>query len=221
MKLLIIDDDKDLISFLKKNFKKEGFSVSCCENGAQGSEMISKRNHDIAIIDLNLPDMSGLEICEQARKEKIMTPFLILSGEEEIDIKTRLLNAGADDYLTKPFSFEELLARVNALLRRPPQLSEEIIKIGDMEINLQTQQVKIKGEEIYLTRREYLILELLAYHPGKVFSRADILENAWDEEADIFSRAIETHILNLRKKIDRPHKSELIKTVTGRGYKIG
>jgi len=220
MKILIIEDDQDVLSFLKDNLKHYGFSVNASKSGRVGLNLALKTQPDLIILDLNLPDISGHEICQKIRKQKLMMPILILSGEDAANSKILLLDSGADDYLTKPFSFTELLARINALLRRPFNISENIIKVGTLELDLKKQKVRRGNKEIYLTRTEYLILELLVSKIGVIISRGDIMEKVWDAEADIFSKAIETHILNIRNKIDKPYKIKLIKTVTGRGYKI-
>lgn len=220
MKILTIEDDSDMLSFLKNNLKHHGFSVDASENGQEGLNLALNDHYDLVILDLNLPDMDGYTICQRIRAAKLMMPILILSGEDQTSSKTLLLDSGADDYLTKPFCFEELIARINALLRRPRNISDNIIKIDTLELDLAKQKVKRDGQEIYLTRTEYLILELLASRIGSIVSRSEILDKVWDTEADIFSKAIETHILNIRNKVDKPSKIKLIKTITGRGYKI-
>ncbi|MFZ2310844.1 MAG: response regulator transcription factor [Patescibacteria group bacterium] len=220
MKILTIEDDSDMLSFLKNNLKHHGFSVDASENGQEGLNLALNDHYDLVILDLNLPDVDGHTICQKIREAKLMMPILILSGEDQTDSKTLLLDSGADDYLTKPFCLTELIARINALLRRPHNISDNIIKIDTLELDLAKQKVKRDGQEIYLTRTEYLILELLASKIGSIVSRGEILDKVWDTEADIFSKAIETHILNIRNKVDKPSKIKLIKTITGRGYKI-
>lgn len=220
MKILLIEDDKNMLSFLKNNLKHSGFSINASLTGQNGLNLALNVNHDLIILDLNLPDISGFEICQKIRQAKLMMPILILSGEDKTSSKTLLLDSGADDYLTKPFCFTELIARINALLRRPANISENIIKINDLEVDIKKQKVKRNGQEISLTRTEYLILELLISKKGSIISRGEIMEKVWDEEADIFSKAIETHILNIRNKIDKNKKIKIISTITGRGYKI-
>lgn len=221
MKILIIEDDKSALSLLKNYLKNMGFLVSAYNNGKEGLEEILTNINDLIIVDLNLPDISGYQVCKQARLKKIMIPILILSGENESSTKVKLLDLGADDYLVKPYCFEELLARINSLLRRPSEISQNIIKIRDLKLDLSDQSVKRNKDEIPLTRREYLILELLSTKQGNIVSRAEIFEKAWDNEIDFFSNAIETHILNIRNKIDKPYQVKLLKTISGRGYKIG
>jgi two-component system copper resistance phosphate regulon response regulator CusR len=220
MKILTIEDDKDMLSFLKNNLKHHGFSVDAAENGQDGLNLALNDHYDLVILDLNLPDIDGHAVCQKIREAKLMMPILILSGEDQTSSKTLLLDSGADDYLTKPFCFTELIARINALLRRPYNISDNIIKIDTLELDLAKQKVKRDGQEIYLTRTEYLILELLTSKVGSIVSRSEIMDKVWDTEADIFSKAIETHILNIRNKVDKPSKIKLIKTITGRGYKI-
>lgn len=220
MNLLIIDDDKNLLLFLKNNLEERAFFVTICESGKKGLKQILKGHYDLIIIDLNLPDLSGCQLCEQARENQILTPILILSGENGISNKIKLLDSGADDYLTKPFCIEELVARIYALARRPLQIEKNTIKIKNLEIDFKRQLVKRGQQIIYLTRKEYLILELLARSPDKIFSRTEISEKAWDIDIDPFSKVIEMHILNLRNKIDKPYKTKIIKTMAGRGYKI-
>ena len=220
MKILAIEDDKDMLSFLKNNLKHHGFSVDVSESGQTGLNLALNYHYDLVVLDLNLPDIDGYTICQKIREAKLMMPILILSGEDQTNSKTLLLDSGADDYLTKPFCLAELIARINALLRRPYNISDNIIKIDTLELDLAKQKVKRDGQEIHLTRTEYLILELLASKIGSIVSRSEIMDKVWDTEADIFSKAIETHILNIRNKIDKTKKIKLIKTITGRGYKI-
>lgn len=220
MKIIIIEDDQEVLSFLKHELQSHNFLVITCSNGYDGLNMALESNCDLIILDLNLPDISGHQICQKIREAKKMVPILILSGEDAVSSKTLLLDSGADDYLTKPFFITELMARVNALLRRPINLSPNIIKIADLEFDFLKQSVKRANKEINLTRTEYLILELLISQAGYIISRSEIMEKVWDIEADLFSKAIETHILNIRNKIDKPFKVKLLKTVTGRGYKI-
>jgi DNA-binding response OmpR family regulator len=215
MKILLIEDDENLINFLVPNLKDEGFLVEISKNGNEGLRMAINNNYDVIISDLNLPEKSGEDACKEIRSKK-NTPVLILTGELDTENKIKLLNLGADDYLTKPFSLKELIARINALYRRPPQITENTIKIENITIDRNRKEVTINGKEINLTTKEFLLLEILAINKRKVISRAEILEGSWDSNADIFSNAIETHISNIRKKLGK----NIIKTVSGRGYKI-
>ncbi|MFA6252325.1 MAG: response regulator transcription factor [Candidatus Paceibacterota bacterium] len=215
MKILLIEDDKELADSLIESLKEESFLVEYSHSGLAGIYMAINNKYDIIITDLNLPDEKGENVCKAIRATK-ETPILVLTGELETENKIKMLNLGADDYLTKPFSFKELVARINALSRRSPQITEKIIKIKNLTIDRNRKKVFYNGKEIYLTNKEYLLLEILAINENKIVSRAEILETSWDSNADIFSNAIETHISNIRKKINK----NIIKTFSGRGYAI-
>ncbi len=221
MRILIIEDDKNILHFLKTGLETEGFVVDVAKDGIKGESLASINEYSLILLDLNLPKKSGDEICNKLRSDNIFTPIIILSVEEDIESKVRLLNSGADDYMLKPFSFSELLARIKALLRRPHDLAKSILQFNDLILDQDKQVLIYKNRTVYLTRKEFCILEHLMRNCGKIISRASIMENAWDSEADIFSKAIETHILNLRKKIDKDNPEKIIKTVSGRGYIIG
>lgn len=220
MKILVVEDDKDTLDFLKPSLKAEGFVVDTAENGTDGISMTLANNYDLVILDFNLPDKNGDLVCQEIRKKGKTTPILILTVDTEVNNKVKLLNLGADDYLTKPFSFEELLARVKALLRRPEKIEKEILQVNNLTLDRKKQKVTRAKREIYLTLKEFQLLEYLIRHQGEVISKVSILENIWDSEVDLFSNAIETHISNLRKKIDKNSPKKLIKTISGRGYKI-
>lgn len=220
MRILIIEDNKDILTFLKTSLETEGFVVDVAENGAKGESLALINEYNLIILDLNLPEKPGDEICKKLRNEEIFTPIIILSVEEDVESKVRLLNSGADDYMLKPFSFSELLARIKALIRRPQEFRKDILQFKNLILDLNKQTVTKNDEIIYLTRKEFSILELLMRNHGKIVSRASIMENAWDSEADIFSKAIETHILNLRKKINKDNPEKIIKTIPSRGYMI-
>jgi len=215
MKILLIEDDKELADSLTESLREESFLVEYSYNGSEGMYMAIKNKYDIIITDLNLPDEKGENICKAIRAKK-KTPILVLTGELETENKIRMLNLGADDYLTKPFSFKELVARINAISRRSSQITEDIIKIKNLTIDRNRKKVFYNEKEIYLTNKEYRLLEILAINENKIVSRAEILETSWDSNADIFSNAIETHISNIRKKISK----DIIKTFSGRGYAI-
>ncbi|MEI6836031.1 MAG: response regulator transcription factor [Candidatus Falkowbacteria bacterium] len=220
MKLLIIEDEKEILSFLKTNLASLGFVADGAQTGQIGLTLAEENIYDLIILDLNLPDLNGQKICENLRTKGQMTPILILSANSKLESKIDLLNLGADDYLAKPFSLEELIARIKALLRRPKKINSNFLNAKDIQIDCHKQTVTRNGKEIYLTRKEFLILEYFMNHAGAVISRGEITEHAWDMEANLLSKAIETHILNLRKKIDSGRKQPLIKTISGRGYKF-
>lgn len=220
MKLIIIDDDQEILHFLKNNLTSHNFEIKTSKTGQEGLSLINQNYYDLILLDLNLPDISGEEICKNLRRHGNSTPIIILSADQNTKNKINLLNSGADEYITKPFIFEELLARVKASLRRPKNIISPIIKIGEIEINKQKQSVNRNGEEIYLTRKEFLILEYLMSYPKIIISKNELMEHIWDANVKFFSKTIEMHIANLRKKMGLNKNRPLIKTISGRGYKF-
>ncbi len=221
MRILIVEDQTELREFLKSSLEADFFAVDAESDGGKAYFLAKTNEYDIIILDNNLPNKTGSEICADIRKSKKNVAIIILSVEDQTQKKIDLLNTGADDYLTKPFSYEELVARIHALLRRQPMAQNELLKIADLTINPQKHTVKRGNNDITLTRKEFMLLEYLMRNQGQVVSRGSILEHVWDIDGDIFSNTIETHILNLRRKIDTPYSSKLIHTISGRGYKIG
>lgn len=220
MKILIVDDDKQISSFLKEALQEECFEVDVASDGERGSFLGRTNEYDLIILDYALPKKDGRSVCQELRSDGQNMPILMLSVQSSPMTKAELLNTGADDYLSKPFSYEELLARVKALLRRSHEIRSEILTAGDLVLDCQSQTVKRGGDEIELTQKEYMLLEYLMKNKNSVISRAKILEHVWDMNADMFSNTIEAHISNLRKKIDPSGKENLIRSVSGRGYKI-
>ncbi len=220
MRILVIEDDPDIRDSLVKNLSGQGFIVDSAGNGESGSYIARTNKYDLLIIDHLLPSKNGEQVCAEIRAEKIHTPILFLTVEESTKNKVKILNLGADDYLTKPFSFSELLARIQALLRRPYTVSDSVYQIDDLTINTTTQEVLVSEERVYLTRKEYALLECMAKKPGKIISRGEILEDAWGYDVNPFSNTIEAHIRNLRKKIGDSPRKKYIHTVPGRGYKL-
>ncbi len=220
MKILIVEDEKDIGLFLKSSLEKAGFNIDYTESGERGSFLAKTTDYDLIILDLNIPDKGGYEICRDIRTEGKEMPIIILTVASEIESKVQLLDLGADDYLTKPFSVPELLARIKSLLRRPKKLLNNTISFVGFELNTQKQVVIKDKKEIYLTRKEFILLEYLLLNRGRIVSRGELVEHVWDQEANIFSNTIETHILNLRKKIGKKSNKSIIKTYSGRGYGI-
>ena len=219
MRLLIIEDEREIGEFLKKNFEKEGFVVDYADNGSDGSKMARANEYEAIILDYILPGKDGLDIVKEVREQLKSVPIIMVSVKSEISHKVSAFGAGIDDYVTKPFSFQELNARVRALIRRPYNIKSSVYKIEDLTINPEKQEVMHSGKPMYLTRKEFLLLECLAKENGRVMSRGTIMENVWDMNVDPFSNTLETHILNLRKKIGKKGK-QIIQTVPGRGYRI-
>ena len=219
MKLLIIEDDSSIRNVLRMSLEASCFAVDTAEDGEEGSYMARTNDYDLIILDNVLPKKLGKRVCQEIREAGKTTPIILLSMKSEVLEKVAVLDAGADDYITKPFSFEELLARIRALTRRPKNLTEKILKIKNIELNTDRHMVLIDGVETELTKKEFTLLEYLLQNKEKVVTRGQIMEHVWDINADPFSNTIESHIVNLRKKIGDTHK-RIIKNIPGRGYKI-
>lgn len=218
MRILIIEDDEYLRLSLKKALESDLYVVDHMGDGVNGSYIARTHDYNLIIIDYVLPGKNGLEVVKEIRGKGVNTPILIMSVRGEIDDKVNLLESGADDYIVKPFTYQEFRARVHALLRRNYKIIEENMIIDDLTIDISKTEVLKKGEKVYLTRKEFLILQSLARHPGKVITRAELLEEVWNRDSDPFSNTVEAHIRNLRKKIESDNR--IIQTVPGRGYKI-
>jgi len=219
MKILIVEDDESVRTALKRALEAESFAVDLAGDGERGSFFARTNEYDLIILDHLLPKKNGRQICEEIRNADKSMPILLLSVQSEVGDKVTALNLGADDYLTKPFAFDELLARVRALLRRPKTLEHDVITFGDLSLDVRGQKVKRGKDDIYLTRKEFMLLEYLLRNQGNVVSRAMLIDHVWDSSLDPFSNTIESHILSLRKKIEKKRK-KVIQTVPGRGYKI-
>lgn len=220
MRILIVEDETKIRGFLKKGLEAEFYAVDAVSDGEEGFHLATLNEYDLIILDNKLPNKTGLEICRDLRAHDRNAPILILSVQSDTDMKVRALDAGADDYLTKPFSFDELIARMRALLRRPLQVSEEILTTHDITLDSKRHIVRRNNEEITLTRKEFMLLEYLLKNKGYAVTRAMIMEHVWDMYADPFSNTIESHILSLRKKINMASEDVIIETVPGRGYRI-
>ncbi len=220
MRTLIVEDEKDICDFLKKSLESECYVVDTAFDGEEGLRLIQTSSYDMVILDNNMPKKTGLEVCKELRAEGNSVPILMLSVQSETTTKVDLLNAGADDYLTKPFSIDELNARIKALLRRPKEIESEDLRIDDLFLDLNRHIVTRGEKEIYLTKKEFTLLQYLLRNKGIVLSRSMIMEHVWDINVDPFSNTIESHIMSLRKKLDLPKHKKLIHTVSGRGYKI-
>ena len=220
MNILVVEDNKETLSFLKETLKEEGFVVDSAEDGQYGLEKALRNDYDILLLDNMLPRKTGPEICAEMRKNGKNTRILMLSVNNEPDIKVKALNLGADDYLSKPFSMSELLARLRALLRRPEKIKKDIMKADTVSMDLKNKTVRRSGKEINLTPREFALLEYFMRNRGKVISRMEILEHVWDMNADLFTNTVETHISNIRKKLGGRDRNHIICTVAGAGYKM-
>jgi len=220
MKILFIEDDSSIRNVLRISLESEGHTVDESSDGEQGSFLARTNEYDLIILDNNLPKKGGKQVCLEIRNANIHTPILMLSAKSEVTEKVALFELGADDYVTKPFSYEELTARIHALIRRPKQIEETTYKINNLSLNSDTCEVTRKDKRIYLTRKEFSLLELLMKNNGKVLSRGVLMDHVWDMDMDPFSNTLETHIMNVRKKIGDTKTSRIIQNVPGRGYRI-
>lgn len=220
MKILIVEDEHLIATAIKKGLEQEHYIVDIAYDGEKGFDLASSGDYDLILLDLMLPKMDGIEVCRQLRQQQIHVPILMLTAKSQIEDKIKGLNNGADDYLTKPFAFEELLARIRALTRRPQKSSSEIITVADLSINLSTYEVTRQGKSIILSGKEYSLLECLMRHANKILNKDQLIQHVWSYESDILPNTVEVYIRNLRQKIDQPFKTKLIKTIRGFGYKI-
>ena len=221
MRVLIVEDEHKIARALKKALEQETYAVDVAFDGSEGYAMATTEPYDIAIIDRMLPgEYDGLGIVKAMRDAKIHTPVLFLSALGSISERTAGLDAGADDYLVKPFALEELLARVRALLRRPTEQQSAILTVGDLTLDTITYSVERDGKIIQLTSKEFALLEYMLRNPGRPLSKEVIISHVWDYDADILPNTVEVYIKYLRNKIDTPFKKPLIQTVRGFGYKL-
>ena len=217
MRILVVEDEHKIANSIKRGFEQETWATDVAYDGEEGYDMASSEDYDVIVLDLMLPKMDGMEICKKLRAGENHVPILMLTARGELADKVGGLNSGADDYLVKPFAFEELLARVKALGRRPKMASSEELKINNLTLNTNSFDVKKGGKSIELSRKEFALLEYLMKNAGRVISKENIIAHVWDYESDILPNTVEVFIGYLRDKIG----GDAIKTVRGFGYKIG
>jgi DNA-binding response OmpR family regulator len=221
MRILVVEDDKKIASFVARGLKEAGFAVDQAENGEDGLHLALAHPYDTAVMDLMLPKLDGLSLIEELRKKKVLTPVLILSARRSVDDRVKGLQAGGDDYLTKPFSFVELLARVQALIRRASRETEPTrLVAGDLAIDLLAREVTRAGSRIDLQPREFALLEYLMRNAGRVVSKAMILEHVWGYDFDPLTNVVDVLVSRLRNKVDRQFEKKLIQTHRGVGYAL-
>jgi DNA-binding response OmpR family regulator len=220
MRLLLIEDEKKVAEFIARGLRAERYAVDVANDGNAGWEFASTYNYDLVILDLLLPGLSGTEVLKRIRRQSSQTPILVLTARDGTAEKVEHFEAGADDYLTKPFAFAELLVRVKAQLRRGPTNRPNVLRVGDLEVDRLTQQVRRAGKRIELTSKEYSLLEYLVANAGRVLSRTMIIEHVWDESFEGLTNIVDVYVRHLRSKVDVPHPSKLIRTVRGVGYSI-
>jgi DNA-binding response OmpR family regulator len=222
MRILVVEDEHKIATSIKKGLEQESFAVDLAFDGKDGYDLASTEDYDLIILDRLLPHLEGVEISKKLRDQKIHTPILMLTAKGEIRDRVEGLDSGADDYLVKPFAFEELLARIRALGRRPKQTQNNVLIVEDLSLDSSSFEVKRSGKLINLSSKEFALLEYLMRHPNKILTKDQIISHVWDYDADVLPNTVEVYIGYLRGKIDKPFKnSPLIHTIRGFGYKIG
>jgi two-component system copper resistance phosphate regulon response regulator CusR len=221
VRILLVEDDDALATVLASGFAEQGHETVRASSAGEGRERASSGRHDVIILDVMLPGGSGFDLCRELRRGEIATPILMLTARDSVDDRVAGLDAGADDYLAKPFAFRELLARVRALVRRPPTPLPEIVRIADLEVNLTAHRVTRRGQAIDLTAKEFALLECFVLNRGAVVDRAAITAHVWDENHDPFTNVLEVLVRRLRRKIDDDFDVKLIHTLRGAGYRLG
>lgn len=223
MRILVVEDEHKIAGALKRGLEQEKYAVDVEYDADSGLGAALSESYDVMIIDRMLPgSIEGLDICRALRERDIHTPVLLLTARDQVRDRVEGLNAGADDYLVKPFSFEELLARVRALLRRPHEAQSTVLKVGDLSLDPLSYEVKRAGQDVRLSAKEFALLEYLMRNAGRVLSKDNLISHVWDFDADILPNTVEVYMGYLRAKIDKPFKSpQLIHTLRGFGYKLG
>lgn len=220
MRILLVEDERKVSEMVARGLRAERYAVDTAENGDTGWAMAHTYDYDLVILDLGLPAMDGNDLLRRIRARSASIPVLVLTARDATASKVASFEAGADDYLTKPFAFAELVVRVKALLRRGPANQSNVVRIGDLEFDRLTQQVSRGGRRIELTPKEYALLDYLATHPGRVLSRTMIVEHVWDQSFEGLTNIVDVYVRHLRAKIDDPFPIKLIRTVRGAGYRL-
>ncbi len=220
MRLLVVEDEKKVASFIKQGLEEEGYAVDVALDGEEGLRMALGGVHDLIILDISLPKMDGLQVLKKLRQQKVIAPVLLLTVRSTIEDKVLGLDAGADDYLTKPFAFQELVARVRALLRRRAEAEPALLQLADLTLDPARRVVSRSGEKIDLTSKEFALLEYFMRNLGRVLTRTMIIEHVWNYDFDTMTNIIDVYVNYLRKKIDTGRKLKLIHTVRGVGYML-
>jgi len=218
MRILLVEDERKVADIIARGLRAERFAVDIAPDGQNGWEMTEAYHYDLIILDLMLPGLNGTEILQRVRRKNQEVPILILTARDGVADKIKNFEGGADDYLTKPFAFAELLVRVKALLRRGPVNRSSVLRVADLEVDRLSQQVRRAGRKIELTAKEYALLEYMATHPDRVFSRTMIIEHVWDQSFEGLTNIVDVYVRHLRAKVDDPFPAKLLRTVRGVGY---
>jgi len=221
MRLLLIEDEKKVADIVSRGLRAERFAVDVAYDGSEGWELASAADYDLIILDLMLPGVNGTELLRRLRRKGCNAAVLVLTARDATQDKVENFEAGADDYLTKPFAFAELLVRVKALLRRPLPSRNPVLRVADLEVDRLSQQVRRAGKRIELTSKEYALLEYLAANAGRVLSRTMIIEHVWDQSFEGLTNIVDVYVRHLRSKVDDPFPTKLIRTMRGAGYSVG
>jgi DNA-binding response OmpR family regulator len=220
MRILLIEDDEAVARFVQKGLREEGHNVTLCGDGVEAQMALVTESWDVVILDIMLPDRSGFEVLRRARQAGLQTPVLVLSARDATEDRVRGLNLGADDYLVKPFAFEEFLARLHALARRPPQLDETVLRVGPLTLDRVGREAVCRGEALRLSPTEFALLELLVRNAGRTVPKTQILQAVWGDDWDRGTNIVEVYVNYLRKKLRAKGVSDLVETVRGVGYRV-
>jgi heavy metal response regulator len=221
MRILVVEDEEAIAAFLRQGLAEAGYAVDLASDGAEALHWIAIAEYDVIVLDVMLPELDGLAVCQEVRRAGVRTPVLMLTARDAIEDRVTGLDSGADDYLVKPFAFAELLARIRALLRREPALKGTVLQVADLTLDTLSREVRRGDRVITLTTKEYSLLEFLMRHPNQTLTRATIAEHVWNYDFDNLTNVIDVHIFALRRKLDDGHEPRLLHTVRGVGYRLG
>ena len=220
MRILVIEDERDLNHLIKRKLKEEGYSVDSCYDGLEAIDYLNSASYDVLVTDIMMPRLDGINLIKGLRDKGDMTPAIFLSAKDSVDDRVKGLDAGADDYLIKPFAFDELLARIRVVLRKPQKIKTNVLKVRDLEMNVDSHEVKRGNRKIELSSKEFNLLRYMMMNEGIVLSRSTLEEHVWDFDYEGSSNLIDVYIRYLRKKIDENEEVKLIRTIRGMGYTI-